>query len=314
MLDALRGAGQCEDFLDYAVDLVRKMTRKVPPRRGEKWEYDDIDDVVGELLDAKHAAMYLAIQDMTSDNQLKKWLRTTTANFIADLGRVTLRGRLTRRVERIVTDIDGLAHDKVHLFGNATGTIGPNDSEALFQRTHAVPTITDWWADEADDPSPGERSDIIALVRCITDAANGPVLLDVAVDVIARRLSLPLHWNVEEIDVEKTKLAVVEADVPPANAEAAVRLLALLSDNELAALPHFAVDPDISSDALGAAIGKGKSTGATVKKSLVARLRAIADDDPDAEGAVRHIGREILAGRFQLFGRSDEGTKEDVHG
>lgn len=314
MLDALRGTGQSDDFLDYLVGLVRKTTRKIPPRRGQVWEYDDIEDVIGEFLDAKHAAMYLAIQDMESDNQLKKWLRSTMTNFVADMGRATLRGRLTRRVERIVDDVDGLAHHKVHVFGNATGVIDPSDTEALYRETHAIPTVTNWWADEDEDPTPGERIDVIALVRCITDAASGPVLLDDVVDVVARRLSLPLRWNVETINEEATALAAVNDDIPRACAEAAVSLLTQLTENEVAALPHFASDPNISTDALGAAIGKGKSTGATIKRALVAKLQAFAQEDPDAEGALRHIGREILAGRFSLIGRSDEGTKEDAHG
>lgn len=314
MLDALRGRGESGDFIDYVVGLVSKATRKIPPRRGQVWEHDDLEDVVGEFLDAKQAAMYLAIQDMESDNQLKKWLRTTTTNFIADMGRVTLRGRLTRRVERIVDDVDGLAHDKVQVFGSAAGAIDPSDTEALYRETHAIPTVTDWWAEEDEDPTPGERSDVIALVRCITDAAGGPVLLDDVVDVVARRLSLPLRWNVEAINKEATALAAVTDDIPPANAEAAVRLLAQLTDNELTAFPHYASNPNVSTDALGAAIGKGKSTGATVKKALIAKLQAFGQEDPDAAGALRHIAREILAGRFELIGRSDEGTKEDAHG
>lgn len=314
MLDALRGRGESGHFLDYLVRLAWKLTRKIPPRRGQAWDADDVEDVVGEFLDAKHAAMYLAIQDMNSDNQLKKWLRTTMTNFVADMGRATLRGRLTRRVERIVNDVDGLTHDKVHVFGKATGVIDPSDTEALYRETHSIPTVTDWWAEEGEDPTPGERSDVIALVRCITDATNGPVLLDDVVDVVARRLSLPLLWKVETINEVATALAAVNDDIPPACAEAAVRFLTQLTDNELAALPHYASNPDISTDALGAAIGKGKSTGATVKKALVAKLQAFAHGDPDAEGAVRHIGREILAGRFSLIGRSDEGTMEDLHG
>jgi hypothetical protein len=140
------------------------------------------------------------------------------------------------------------------------------------------------------------------------------VLLDDVVDVVARRLNLPLLWNVETINDDATALAAVNDDIPPGCAEAAVTFLTQLTDNELAALPHYATDPDISTDALGAAIGKGKSTGATVKKSLVAKLHAFARESPDAEGALRHIGREVLAGRFSLIGRSDEGTKEDTHG
>lgn len=314
MVDALRGVGESDHFFDYLVRLVWKVTSKIPPRRGQVWEHDDVEDVVGQFLDAKHAAMYLAIQDMESDNQLKKWLRTTMTNFVADMGRATLRGRLTRRVERIVSDVEGLTHDKVHVFGNATGAVDPSDTEALYRETHVIPTVTDWWADEDEDPTPGERKDVVALVRCITDAAAGPVLLDDIVDVVARRLSLPLLWNVETINEGATALAAVNDDIPPACAEAAVTLLTQLTGNELAALPHYATDPEISTDALGAAIGRGKSTGATVKKSLVAKLQAFARESPDAEVALRHIGREILAGRFSLIGRSDEGTKEDTHG
>lgn len=314
MLDALRGRGESTHFLDYLVRLVWKVTSKIPPRRGQVWEHVDVEDVVGEFLDTKQAAMYLAIQDMESDNQLKKWLRTTMTNFVADMGRATLRGRLTRRVERIVNDVDGLTHDKVHVFGNATGAVDPSDTGALYRETHAIPTVTDWWADDDEDPTPGERSDVVTLVRCITDAASGPVLLDDVVDVVARRLSLPLVWNVETINEEATALAAVDDDIPPACAEAAVGLLTQLTDNELAALPHYASDTNISADALGAAIGKGKSTGATVKRALVVKLQAFAQENPDAEGALRHIGREILAGRFSLIGRSDEGTKEDAHG
>jgi len=313
ILDDVRTDGLSDDFIDHLTKLTWKLTESIPSPTGGGWQSDDIDDLVGDLLIAKYPALFLAIQDMESDNQLKKWLKTTAWNFLNDKGRATLTGRLTRRVERVVTDVDGLAHDKTHLYGSAAGHIDPNDAAELLRQTHAIETVTDWWADEGEDPTPGARNDIIVLARCIADAASGPVPMHVAVEVIAQRLSLPLRWNVEEIDVEKTTLAVIEADVPPADAEAAVRLLANLSDNELAALPHYANNPDISSDELGAAIGRGRSTGNTVKNSLVARLMAFAEEDPGAEGALRHIGREILAGQMELPGRSDEGTEEGDH-
>lgn len=313
ILDALRSEGLTDGFIDHVTTLMWKVTAKIPPPTGDEWQADDIDDLVGDLLAAKYSDLYLAIHGMESDNQLKKWLNTTTSNFLHDRGRETMAGRLTRRVERVVTDVDGLYHDKIHLHGSAAGEIDPNDTEALLRQTHAIETVTDWWADEDEDPTPGERGDIIALARCITDAAGGPVPMAVVVEVIARRLSLPLRWNVQEIDVETTTNAVTEADVPPADADAAVRLLARLSDNERAALPHYASNPDITSDDLGAAIGKGRSTGNTVKNSLVARLMAFAADDPGAEGALRHIGREVLAGRMNFVGRLDGGTKEDNH-
>ncbi|MEI2652230.1 MAG: hypothetical protein V9G12_08750, partial [Microthrixaceae bacterium] len=60
----------------------------------------------------------------------------------------------------------------------------------------------------------------------------GPVLLDDVVDVVARRLNLPLLWNVETINEEATALAAVDDDIPPACAEAAVAFLSQLTDNE----------------------------------------------------------------------------------
>lgn len=314
ILDALRGEGMSDAFLDFVVDLMRRLVdeKSVPPPDGERWYRDDIDELVGELLEKKYKALFIAIQTMTSDRQVKAWLRKTATNLLNDRGRETLRGRLTRRLERIVATVDGLTHDKVHFYGSASGQIDPSDRNALIRQTEKVDTVTDWWADDRDDPPSGERSDIIALVRCITDAAHGPVPIEVAVDVIAQRLSLPLRWREEEIDLEATTAEAARHDIPKADADAAVRMISQLTDNEQAALPHFAIDPDISSDDLGAAIGKGRSTGATVKRSLVARLKQFADDDPAAEAALRYIGREVLAGRFELIGRSiDEDVMEE---
>ena len=137
--------------------------------------------------------------------------------------------------------------------------------------------------------------------------------MDLLVDLLAYRLNLPVGWQVGYIDHEVASTVIEHTnEVPPASREAAARLLRSLTEHERIALALYAEDPEVSTAKLGAALGRSKATGATVKTSLVTRLNTFAATDPEAEAGIRSIGRDVLTGRFDPSGRSDSGGKGEI--
>lgn len=272
---------------------------------------DEIENVAGDLIVAKWLTISAVVWNMENDNQLRSWVGKVAISFVADRGRETPRGRLTHRVKRIIGDLDDLMIADGLVHGATTGNVPANDRDALLRPLWEIPITTAWWQDPREDPAPGDKDDIIVLVRHVLADADGPVALDVVVDVLAYRLNLPVGWQVGYLDGE-TASDVIELanEVPGASRDAATRLLSTLTQHERIALGLYAEDPEVSAAKVGAALGRSKSTGATVKSSLVSKLNAFAAGDPEAEAGIRSIGRDVLAGRFDPSVRSDSGEKE----
>lgn len=312
MLQSLRAGAPSDAFLDLVTAKVKQALRKVSPPNGASWTTEELEDVAGDLT-AKWRKISAVVWTMENDNQLRSWVERVAVNFIADRGRETARGRLTHRVKRIIADLDDvqLAGGLVH--GPATGDIAAHDRDALLRPMWEIPITTSWWQPPGEDPTPGDRDDIITLVRHVLAGADGPVALDLLVDLLAYRLNLPVGWQVGYIDHEVASTVIEHTnEVPPASREAAARLLRSLTEHERIALALYAEDPEVSTAKLGAALGRSKATGATVKTSLVTRLNTFAATDPEAEAGIRSIGRDVLTGRFDPSGRSDSGGKGEI--
>jgi hypothetical protein len=259
--------------------------------------------------------MFVAVAwELEMDFQLRAWTTKVARNYVRDLGRATPRGRLTRRVKRIIADLDDVRLDGGFVLASGTpGSTPANDRDRLLAPLWDIATTTSWWDAPGDeDPTPGDREDLIALIRRLVEEADAPVDLGLVVDVLAYRLNLPLGWSVGHLDYELASQYVeTVGDVPPTSRTAAARLLSGLTGNERRALPSFAENPDVSTAEIGRVLGKSKSTGATVKASLEQKIRTFAENDPDAKAALRSIARDVLAGRFDASGRSDSGENEE---
>jgi hypothetical protein len=116
-------------------------------------------------------------------------------------------------VTRIIGDLDDLEIAGGHVHGPMTGNVPAHDRDALLSPLWELPIITAWWQDPGDNPTPGDRDDIIVLVRHVLAAADGPVALDLLVDVLAYRLNLPVGWQVGYLDHE-TASAVLRDRCP----------------------------------------------------------------------------------------------------
>jgi hypothetical protein len=314
MLQSIRAGAPSDAFLDLVTLKVGNALGKVPPPSGARWTPEDIDHAAGDLIAAKWPKITAVVWNMENDHQLRSWVERVAVNVIADRGRETPRGRFTHRVKRIIGDQDDHYVDGDLVHGPMTGGIPAHDRDALLLPLWDIPVTTAWWQDPGDYPTPGDRADIVTLVRHVLALADGPVDIDLLVDVLAYRLNLSVGWQVGYLDHEVASTIVEEQDdIPAASAEAAARLLASLTEQERMALSLYADDPDVSTATVGAALGRSKSTGATVKSSLTAKLATFASVDPEAEAGVRFVGREILAGRFDPTGRSDPGRREETH-
>jgi hypothetical protein len=311
MLESIRAGAPSDAFLGLVTAKVGKALRKAPPPNGTRWTTEELEDVAGEFIVAKWMKISAVVWNMENDNQLRSWVGKVAVSFVADRGRETPRGRLTHRVKRIIGDLDDLEIADGLVRGPTTGNVPASDRDALLQPLWEIPITTAWWQDPGEDPTPGDRDDIIVLARHVLADADGPVALDLLVDILAYRLNLPVGWHVGYLDRE-TASAVIELvdEIPPASKDAATRLLGALTQHERIALALYAEDPEVSAAKVGAALGRSKSTGATVKSSLVARLNAFAAEDREAEAGIRSIGRDLLTGRFDPSVRSDSGGKE----
>ncbi len=314
MLRSIRAGEPSATFLDMVVQKVRVALTPVPPPSGMRWRDEDVEQVAGDLIGEKWPKFVAAAWDLETDLQLRAWATKVARNYVRDLGRATLRGRLTRRVQRIIADLNDVRLEGgVVLASGTAGSTPANDRDGLLAPLWDIATTTSWWNAPGDeDRTPGDREDLVLLIRHIVAAADGPVDLDLLVDVLAYRLNLPLGWSVGRLDYELASQYVQTVDdVAPTSRTAAARLLSGLTENERRALPSYAENPDVSTAEIGRVLGKSKSTGATVKASLEQKIRTFAKNDPDAKAALRTLVRDVLAGRFDVSGRSDSGEKEE---
>lgn len=314
MLRSIRAGEPSGTFLDMVVEKVRLALTPAPPPNGMTWREEDVEQVAGNLIEEKWPKFVAVAWGLATDSQLRAWTAKVARNYARDLGRATPRGRLTRRVERIIADLDDVCLDSGFVLARrAAGHTPANDRDGLLAPLWDMATTTSWWdAAGNEDPTPGDREDLIALIRRIVETADGPVELGLVVDVLAYRLNLPLGWSVGHLDYELASQYVETVeDIPPTSRTAAARLLSGLTENERRALPSYAENPAVSTAEIGRVLGRSKSTGATVKASLEQKIRTFATNDADAKAALRSIARDVLAGRFDGSGRSDSGDKEE---
>jgi hypothetical protein len=313
IVEGVRTGAPSDEFLDLVVNCVRRAVRLVPSPSGV-WTDDEIEEFAYEFLSEKWPKIALKSQALDTDRELRIWMRRVAVNYVNDQGRETPRGRFKHRIERVIGDLDDVRVEAGQVHGpGPAGLVSASDRDALLEPLWAIPTTTTWWAAAGDkDPTPGDRQDMITLIRYVVARADGAVGLDLLADVLAYRLNIPLGWSTGYLDYEVAETYLDEQDeIPPANREAAARLLARLNELELDALPVYVENPDVSTADLGRAIGRGKSTGHTVKTRLVAKLEAFADTDPEAEMALRAIARDVLAGRLERPDRSHSNGEED---
>jgi DNA-directed RNA polymerase specialized sigma24 family protein len=176
MLRSIRAGEPSGTFLDMVVQKARLALTPVPPPNGMTWREEDVDQVAGDLIEEKWLKFVAVAWELETDFQLRAWTAKVARNYARDLGRATPRGRLTRRVERIIADLDDVCLDsRFVLAPAAAGHTSANDRDGLLAPLWDIAITTSWWDAPGDeDPTPGDREDLIALIRRIVENGRWP--------------------------------------------------------------------------------------------------------------------------------------------
>jgi hypothetical protein len=175
LLRSVRAGAPDDEFVDLVLSRVRWALRPVPSPSGT-WTEEEIEEVTYDFLADKWSKIELKAWELHTDDELRAWMTKVVANYVHDRGRETPSGRLKRRIGRIVGDMGDLRLEGGRVHGVAPGgVVRAHDRDALLEPLWKISTTTAWWSAEGEeDPTPGDREDLMSLIRGVVATADGP--------------------------------------------------------------------------------------------------------------------------------------------
>lgn len=265
-----------------------------PPQGHRSWTSEAVDDLLAELFASRGSAFVVACRTTATDQgSLERLILKTIKNFLIDQAKATERGKLRRRLGRILGDDARFERPALlrsilawALFGGPTG-LWQGELDQLHRSAAGVRgfQIATW--NTAGRTSAGNVEAITGVSWVVIDFAAGAVLDDDLAQVLEVRFALLAQPMFEVLPDGRYDIADT-AGFDPVQAEAlrtshvgrrAQELLDGLSAEEQALLPYLAA----SLRTRMSASGLGRATTEALTATLAERLRQATQDDDERD-------------------------------
>jgi hypothetical protein len=220
-------------------------TRNLPPPKGEQsWTADALMEAAHEVFAGReagqrgHARLLILATNCLTEDAFRSKLWTMVLNDLVSSGRRSERGRLAERVKGLCANADDLLFQETRVcYAGAEGADWTFDKivVALSGVSVSVPV----WDPFSPRAAPVvDRASLDALVRAALDVA-GSIPLGHLVDAIAVRLRLQDLPDLMETDDLDRRSSLPDVEQNSAIDEAAVQLLAGLTDAQRLVVPYL---------------------------------------------------------------------------
>lgn len=290
-LTELRSGQPADDFVALVAKTVRSVaiSRNFPPPEGYKcWDSEAVSVMTAEFFTSPQTPRRLAdlcLRCMTEEG-LSRLLQTTIRNFLADVGRRTVVGRLVLRINGILKSDQSFERDgdcwKLAGIMNVPVAVDLDALVLVANKIHIDAPIA--WRKSSYRKSPDiDKPSVILLAKMLLTHAGGPLRPSVIAQVVAQRLGIgqtPL--TVDATAFDSFQDASVGHDTTADEIIATMRadeVFELLNDSERVAVGLAG----LSVAALGEAMLVSKATAALIRSRAIAAIRAELQDEENGQ-------------------------------
>lgn len=274
------------------VELVRIQAERLIVNKGVTYgdgslSPDDADELVSEFF--AHNKWEIALQVSVDDDGLRAYVYTMLNNARIDKWRKTERGRLRRRVDKLLRDGDFI--ESPHGFWRRVGDPdttydGPDLLLEQVLWPINVPLVA--WSQNAKRIGPhADGRSFLELLNAIFEACQGAIHIERIVGLIANKVGLQSVSYAELIDMVDPSLGPEDIAIAAEDDEEIQKLGGEIWD-QLAPLERRVIPMlDASARAVAEALGIGKTKANQTQQRAKEKLRVLLFDSSDSiRGAV----------------------------
>jgi len=291
------------------VRAVARASNFPPPAGHQSWSVDAVMETAHEVFADGHGPQRLVALAVKadSDRSFTRLLEQVARNYLRDQARATAKGRLIRRLRKLLESDPRFAfvssgqpgERNVMLTDGSTAGVWGGRMSDLVAAAYKVTdvTVVRWRPQTRREPPVAEAVSLLAVCEAVLRAAEGTVRLPDLAEVVAARFAAgqaPVVTPVDDVEPwlptpEPTEDASIVTDI----ATAAEMLVSQLTPRERLVLAHL----DLSVRQLADITGLGKSTAAELASRVREIVGQVLGHEEHREAILAHA-RDLVSRRL----------------